>query len=830
MLHGSRHEPHTAYVQIAVSLKNFASTPAIPLINTLPVGNVSITGQASQGQCLLASHSLWDDDGMGNVTYQWYVNGVPTSTGYRSEYYVIQQADVGKIITVKASYTDGAGHPEAVLSAGTSTVLNVNDRPDLANLILPGRVQTDLGGHENVRCSVLQADGKLILGGASGNSLALVRYNSDGSLDDSFDGDGKLLLNGAYAGTALSVVPLPDGKLLVGGTRTVSSGATSSTALQLIRLETNGSIDSSYGLHGQVTIQDYLYLFNLELQSDGSLLISANKNTTTNNLIKLKANGSVDETFGVKGILEPGGRSGFMVLPDGNILVGVILDGNSSQGYHFNLSKFHANGVDTASLMPSEITQSVTIQLLDSLGSQKVKSAGGNAVLSARFGVEAGDVNYVVQRWLWPSMDLFQLKQDTDHSISGFLPPTIGSSAEPHLDKSFGFAGYAVADISPFDTPDSMVIQSDGKILVSGDVLSPQTTSFRLSYYTDTGSWGASSSGGGNDFAVVRFNADGSLDTRYGIPSTVTGAANYKEGDAPVALSPTVSVSDLDAQATGNYGGLTLSLQRSGGASPKDVFSIATEGSNLAILANHDLTEQGRVIGTVSQQSGQLTISFAGAGATEALVNQVLQHIQYRNTSGTPPASLTMDWTFSDGVATSTGLSQVVLTNVADAQSSLDRWVVKKWNDNAIVRDFYLKEGSLVKSAPVDKTQSGVSLTDVLAALKIYLGKTADTQSPFSVLAADFNADGAVTLGDVLQLLKYYLGKSTGGIAPQWVFVNATDVVDQSGHQVIVGLDGHALSKTSTFIPLPDADVLMADSINVIGVLRGDVDGSWTGT
>ncbi|NDD14594.1 MAG: hypothetical protein EB072_18605, partial [Betaproteobacteria bacterium] len=56
-----------------------------------------------------------------------------------------------------------------------------------------------------------------------------------------------------------------------------------------------------------------------------------------------------------------------------------------------------------------------------------------------------------------------------------------------------------------------------------------------------------------------------------------------------------------------------------------------------------------------------------------------------------------------------------------------------------------------------------ITLTDVLAALKVYLGKALpDTYaSPLNFIAADFDGDGGVTLTDVLSLLKYYLGKST---------------------------------------------------------------------
>src|SRR6218665_1364874 len=64
---------------------------------------------------------------MGSVTYHWLRNGV--DTGATGSSYVLSQADVGKAITVRATYTDAGGTAEAVNSTATSAVANVNDAP-----------------------------------------------------------------------------------------------------------------------------------------------------------------------------------------------------------------------------------------------------------------------------------------------------------------------------------------------------------------------------------------------------------------------------------------------------------------------------------------------------------------------------------------------------------------------------------------------------------------------------------------------------------------------------------------------------------------------------
>ena len=104
------------------------STVAVTNLNDAPTGIVKITGGGQQGEMLTASNTLADADGMGTVSYQWQANGVNIS-GAENDSYQLTQAEVGKAITVTASYTDGGGTLESVRSAATSAILNVNDRP-----------------------------------------------------------------------------------------------------------------------------------------------------------------------------------------------------------------------------------------------------------------------------------------------------------------------------------------------------------------------------------------------------------------------------------------------------------------------------------------------------------------------------------------------------------------------------------------------------------------------------------------------------------------------------------------------------------------------------
>jgi Ca2+-binding RTX toxin-like protein len=99
-------------------------TPTIP--NTEPTGNVTIGGTPTQGQTLTAVSTLADADGLGTISYQWRADG---SNIGRGQTYTLTEAEVGKAITVVASYTDLGGTSESVTSIATGSVANLNDIP-----------------------------------------------------------------------------------------------------------------------------------------------------------------------------------------------------------------------------------------------------------------------------------------------------------------------------------------------------------------------------------------------------------------------------------------------------------------------------------------------------------------------------------------------------------------------------------------------------------------------------------------------------------------------------------------------------------------------------
>ena len=100
------------------------SDMTLSLGNFAPSGQVTITGVATVGQTLTASNTLADVDGLGALSYQWQANGIAIS-GATTNTYVLTGSYVGKTITALASYTDGHGTKETVVSNSISLGTNV---------------------------------------------------------------------------------------------------------------------------------------------------------------------------------------------------------------------------------------------------------------------------------------------------------------------------------------------------------------------------------------------------------------------------------------------------------------------------------------------------------------------------------------------------------------------------------------------------------------------------------------------------------------------------------------------------------------------------------
>ncbi len=213
-----------------------------------------------------------------------------------------------------------------------------------------GKVITDFGGNDYAYAVTLQADGKIVVAGSfddndgsADDDFALARYNTDGSLDSSFGTGGKVLtdFHAGWQDIARSIVIGPDGKIVVAGQ--------DNQDFAVARYNPNGSLDTSFDSDGRVTTafpfrNDVVH--GVALQADGKIVV-AGESSTDFALARYNANGSLDASFGSGGtVLSDFGvvdiATGLVLQSDGKIVVAGY--STTGSGYNFQFARYNTNG------------------------------------------------------------------------------------------------------------------------------------------------------------------------------------------------------------------------------------------------------------------------------------------------------------------------------------------------------------------------------------------------------------------------------------------------------------------------------------------------------
>jgi len=211
----------------------------------------------------------------------------------------------GKII-VAGLMLNGSNYDFAVYRFNTNGTLDTTFSGD-------GKVNTDFGnGRSDIAYDVaLQSGGKIVVLGETCDSIncnfALARYNSNGTLDTTFSSDGKVTTNFGGDSHGRSVAIQSNGKIAVAGYNRISS---SDSRFALARYNTNGSLDTTFSTDGKVLtnpnpgVNDWIY--GLAIQSNGKLLVAGltgNDGSRDFILARYNTNGSLDNTFSSNGWL-----------------------------------------------------------------------------------------------------------------------------------------------------------------------------------------------------------------------------------------------------------------------------------------------------------------------------------------------------------------------------------------------------------------------------------------------------------------------------------------------------------------------------------------------
>lgn len=336
-----------------------------------------------------------------------------------------------------------------------------------------GKVTTPVGSFTNYAQAVaVQPDGKIIAVGESNSGMSIARFNANGTLDTTFNGTG---IAAFLPGSAYAVALLPGGKFLVAG----NNGNVANIDFQLRRYNSNGTLDTTFDGDGIVDTPvgpatDVAYA--IAVQPDGKIVVSGRADSnpifvTNYGIVRYNPDGTLDPTFDGDGIvISPGpGNSlydSIAIQPDGKLVFARTLYSNST--YVATVLRYNANGsldtdFGTDGRVSTPIGQGVEFT------SMALQTDGKIVVACSAYVSNALGYDFAVLRFNSDG------SADSSFGTDGLVTTSIGSGAA-------------------FDIPRAVAIQANGKIVVAG----------------------RSPNGSNKDFAIVRYNRNGTLDPKFG--------------------------------------------------------------------------------------------------------------------------------------------------------------------------------------------------------------------------------------------------------------------------------------------------------------------------
>jgi uncharacterized delta-60 repeat protein len=402
----------------------------------------------------------------------------------------------------------------------------------------------------------VQRDGKIVVAGYAevgrGDQFALVRYNSDGSLDTSLNSSGKVTTavgTGTWGGEGVALQE--DGKIVVAGS---SLNAGGQSCVTVLRYGADGSLDTSFAESGKVTTSigaKYAIAESVTIQSDGKIVVAGNSlNASGNNdfaVVRYNANGTLDTSFNETGKANADfgahdyGRS-VAVERDGRIVV----TGYTTKSYESKkecaLACFKAKGsLDTSFNETGKVTtnfggdgnaegRSVAVQTDGKIVVVGYATAGSTEKFAlARYNADGtpdtsfGDSSRVMTDVGISGSNAtgVALQKDGKIVVAGYAVKNSGTDydfacvryeTDGKVDQSFGDGGKVMTSVGQGDNKANSLVVQDGKIIVAGSVYFGDVTVAGSVYVGDS------------KFAVVRYDASGKLDMSFNAAGSVLTA------------------------------------------------------------------------------------------------------------------------------------------------------------------------------------------------------------------------------------------------------------------------------------------------------------------
>jgi uncharacterized delta-60 repeat protein len=363
-----------------------------------------------------------------------------------------------------------------------------------------GKALTQIGSStDQANAVAIQPDGRVVAAGFSqsgtGLRFAVLRYNGDGSLDTSFDGDGQVTtaIGAGSRDEAYAVALQPDGKIVVAGD---SYDASNNPHFAVVRYNADGSLDTGFDGDGKVTttvIGARALARAVAVQGDGRIVVAGSSDGFVA-LARYNPDGSLDPNFNDDEASNPGGTAN---TPSGTVVTAV---GSSTA----HAVAIQADGrIVVAGSMRNFNIDIVVLRYKPDGGLDRSFGPVG----TTRPGTVITDIGLITggaaSHDIATSLDL----ADGRIVVAGFTQ--VGSSFQiaalrylggGTLDSTFGGDGIVTTAVGPVSQGFGVAVDGDGRTIVAGD----------------------GSNGANDDLALLRYGTDGSLDPAFGSGGIVT--------------------------------------------------------------------------------------------------------------------------------------------------------------------------------------------------------------------------------------------------------------------------------------------------------------------
>lgn len=369
-----------------------------------------------------------------------------------------------------------------------------------------GKAIVDFGGDEDNPTMALDQAGRILLVGFAGSypdyDFGIARLNPDGTPDTTFGSDGYTTVD--FGGTDMGYAIASDalGRIIIAGLTNIHTPNIGwSSVMTVARLNSDGTLDSTFGDGGKVTIgfdgRRDIGAYAMSIDEAGQIVLAGSSSkflySTEDGdiysidmaVVRLNPNGFLDTTFGQDGLVE-------VDFGNEDIAFAMALD-HSGNIIVTGQTSVYTDTLPIANMAVARLNEHGVLDTSFGDNGRSIIDMGGYELAAS---VAVDDSGRIV---------LTGLAAENDFSNSDFGVARLNSDGTP--DSTFGAGGQTKVDFGGFDISTGIKLDGAGNIIVGGHV-----------------------DGDSSDFAVAQLHNDGTLDAGFdedGLATVDFGGYDY---------------------------------------------------------------------------------------------------------------------------------------------------------------------------------------------------------------------------------------------------------------------------------------------------------------